>query len=391
MRTSAETHSWLKFRVSLDGVPPELWISLGECQSKCHHIAGVPIRPAMRERLMRLYLAKGALATTAIEGNTLSEDEVIRFLDGKLELPPSRQYLGQEIANVARACSEMLPEIETLQNTPITPERIKQLNAIVLNGLSLAEGVVPGEFRTANVGVARYLAPPASECPSLIARMCDWLNGSDFAARPGLEIVSSILKAILAHLYMAWIHPFGDGNGRTARMIEFQILITSGMPAPAAHLLSNHYNQTRAEYYRQLDMASKSGGDVLPFIRYAVEGFRDGLRAQVEMIRADQWETTWINFVHDQFGGLKGPTFDRRRHLVLALSQHEEPVPASDLAGLSPRLAAEYARKTPRTLSRDLNFLISMGLIDRDDHGVRALKERILAFLPPKAEQGARP
>ena len=57
------------------------------------------------------------------------------------------------------------------------------------------------------------------------------------------------------------------------------ILVISGVPAPAAHLLSNHYNQTRSEYYRQLGRASQSGGDVLPFITYAVRGFVDGLRA----------------------------------------------------------------------------------------------------------------
>lgn len=55
----------------------------------------------------------------------------------------------------------------------------------------------------------------------------------------------AIFKAVVAHLYLAWIHPVGDGNGRTARLVEFQILLSSGVPSPAAHLLSNHYNQTR--------------------------------------------------------------------------------------------------------------------------------------------------
>jgi Fic family protein len=45
-----------------------------------------------------------------------------------------------------------------------------------------------------------------------------------------VEIPYAILKAILAHLCLAWIHPFGDGNGRTARLVEFQILIFPGCP-----------------------------------------------------------------------------------------------------------------------------------------------------------------
>lgn len=51
---------------------------LGEAASKCEHIAGVPLRPSVAQELHRLYLAKGALATTAIEGNTLTENEVLQ-------------------------------------------------------------------------------------------------------------------------------------------------------------------------------------------------------------------------------------------------------------------------------------------------------------------------
>ncbi len=79
----------------------------------------------------------------------------------------------------------------------------------------------------------------------------------------------------MAHLYIAWIHPFGDGNGRTARFLEVKILLRAGIPTVAAHLLSNHYNATRSAYYRQLQRASASGGYVAPFIQYALQGFID--------------------------------------------------------------------------------------------------------------------
>jgi hypothetical protein len=80
---------------------------LGEARSKCEHIANVPLRPATAEQLHLLYLAKGALATTAIEGNTLSEDEVVRHLQGKLQLPPSKEYLAKEIDNIVAACNRI--------------------------------------------------------------------------------------------------------------------------------------------------------------------------------------------------------------------------------------------------------------------------------------------
>jgi hypothetical protein len=201
-----------------------------------------------------------------------------------------------------------------------------------------------------------------------------------------MVIVYAILKAVLAHLYLAWIHPFGDGNGRTARLVEFQILIASGVPAPAVHLLSNHYNQTRTEYYRQLDQASRSGGDALPFVLYATQGLLDGLRSQLQDIRDQQLDVAWRNYVHEAFSDKKSPSDARRRHLVLDLSQCTRPLPFSELSQVSPRIAAAYARKTAKTLSRDVKALIQMGLLAQEPDGFRARKDLILAFLPPKAE-----
>ena len=59
-------------------------MNLGEARSKCEHIAGVPLRPTVARELHQLYLAKGVLGTTAIEGNTLSEEQVRQLLEGQL-------------------------------------------------------------------------------------------------------------------------------------------------------------------------------------------------------------------------------------------------------------------------------------------------------------------
>lgn len=386
MRTFEKTHYWLTFSVDFSRAPSRLWIMLGECQSKCEHIAGVPLRPDTAKRLYQLYLAKGVLATTAIEGNTLSEEEVLRHLQGTLKLPPSREYLAQEIDNIVTGCNLILSDIKAGRVPALTSGMVKKLNQIVLDKLRLDEEVMPGEIRGHAVGVGRYQAPPAQDCEYLLDRLCEWLNSEAFNPQPEMVIVYAILKAVLAHLYLAWIHPFGDGNGRTARLVEFQILIASGVPAPAAHLLSNHYNQTRTEYYRQLDQASRSGGDALPFVLYATQGLLDGLRSQLQDIKAQQLDVAWRNYVHEAFSDKKSPSDARRRHLVLDLSQSARPLPFSELSEVSPRIAAAYARKTAKTLSRDVKALIQMGLLVQEPGGFRACKDLILAFLPPKAE-----
>ena len=82
-------------------------MNLGEAASKSEHIAGVPLRPVTAERLHLLYLAKGAGATTAIEGNSLIEKEVLRHLEGKLKMPLSKEYLTQEIDNIVTVCNQI--------------------------------------------------------------------------------------------------------------------------------------------------------------------------------------------------------------------------------------------------------------------------------------------
>jgi hypothetical protein len=116
---------------------------LGEAQSKCEHVAGVPLLPGVAEHLHQVFLAKGVLATTAIEGNTLTEEEVLRRLEGKLELPPSKQYLGQEIDNIVEACNRIANQIFTDASTALNVEDIKEYNRLVLKRLPLNEDVVP--------------------------------------------------------------------------------------------------------------------------------------------------------------------------------------------------------------------------------------------------------
>ena len=195
------------------------------------------------------------------------------------------------------------------------------------------------------------------------------------------------MKSIVAHLYLAWIHPFGDGNGRTARLVEFHTLIGCGVPSAAAHLFSNHYNETRREYYRQLDYSSQSNGELIPFIEYALQGFVDGLKEQLNVIRNQQWDVTWRNYVHEKFKDKNGEADVRRRRLALDLSMQDKPVPLSKLKEISPRVAGAYSQKTHKTLIRDINELKSMDLVEQTPAGVRAKRELMLAFLPDRRER----
>jgi len=379
----ALSHQWLKFKAQLDEAPPRFWILSGEAKSKCEHIASVPLKPAVSLKLQAVYLVRGIRATVAIEGNTLSEEQVKQRLEGTLSLPESQEYLGTEVDNIIAAVNQIGGEIAEHQIPKLSVKLIKEYNRLILKGLKLDAGVIPGEIRVGSFGVAHYRGAPADECEYLLERLCEWLNGPEFdIPNDKNRTITAILKAIIAHIYIEWIHPFGDGNGRVGRLTEFFILLSSGIPSPAAHLLSNHYNLTRSEYYRHLDESSRSGGNLLPFMEYALQGFVDGLRLQLKDIRNQQWNLAWESFVYEHFGNKTSPSDQRRCHLVLDLSSSRKPVTLEKVALLTPRLAAAYATKRPRTVIRDLNRLIEMGLVQLTKAGYRARKRSILAFLP---------
>ncbi len=361
---------------------------LGEAQSKIQHIAGSLLNPDVAKEMHILYLAKGVLATTAIEGNTLTEEDARKRVIGQLQLPPSQEYLGRELDNIVEAFNEIKNELVFGTGRPLSQQVIEDYNRAILKGLELEEGVVPGEIPERNVGVGNYLGAPREDCPYLLDRLSDWLNGSDFEPRdPFGALPMAILKAILGHLYLAWIHPYGDGNGRTARLMELRILLEAGVPTAATHLLSNHYNQTRTEYYRQLQRASNPvGGGVLPFVLYALRGFVDGLRDQLATIRAQQFDDRWEQHIYQQFGRTNSHSKLRQRQLVLELSKSDAPVQKSDLRRLSPELVEMYGGKTGKTLTRDVNALVKMDLVRRVGRAYLANKTLIEAFRPVSAE-----
>ncbi len=385
VRAYQESHHFITFTLHLEQAPSRFWMLLGEACSLCKQIKGSPLLPETFTRLHQIYLARGVQATTAIEGNTLSLDQVSRRIGGLRELPPSKEYLGQEVDNIIGVCNEILEGMEKGIVRPVTPQLIKEYNRAVLRGLDLGPGVVPGEIPTYRVGVADYEAAPRVDCEFLLSRLCSWLQNMESSQALHDQIATAIVSAVLAHLYLVWIHPFGDGNGRTARLIEHQLLAAAGVPSPATHLLSNHYNETRTEYYVQLRRSSATANGVMDFLIYSLQGLVDGLQEQVDYIQQQQVTVLWENYVNSRFpGSSRGDV--RKRNLAVALSQQDEPIPRFELRLLSATIAADYAQVTDRTLSRDIAELESIGLVERTQSGIRARKEIILGFLPPVSE-----
>lgn len=371
---------WITFNIDLRRIPWQSWVRLGECVARCDYMKTVPLKPGVRDQLHLIYLAKGVHATTAIEGNTLTEEQVRSVIEKQVKLPPSKEYLEQEVQNIIDACNELGKEIASGHFGNMTVKRICDFNRRVLaNGVPHAEKAVPGEFRQHNVMVGNvYRAPDAQKVPDMMESFCRWMNSEAFQNK-NMPVHFAILKAVIAHLYIAWIHPFGDGNGRVARLLEFAILLSSSIPSPAAHLLSNHYNATRAEYYSQLDKASKIN-DPTSFFDYAIQGFYDGLEEQLKYVQEHITDVCWREYIYERFHQIGvGEVIKRRRELALRIAEHRNPLDKKSLMLL---MSKEYAGKTPKTLMRDLNELEEHQLIIRKADKYTANKNLILTYLP---------
>lgn len=173
------------------------WMLLGEARSKCDHIRFSPLAEETAKKLHILYLAKGVGATTAIEGNSLSEAQVQERIEGTLDLPPSKAYLGVEVDNMLAAYHGVLARVRAGERIAINRGALCRLNAQILDNLAVEDHVLPGEFRTVSVVAGAYRAAPAEDVPYLIDRLLRLAGNHPGARRP------------VALLYA--VHGFVDG------------------------------------------------------------------------------------------------------------------------------------------------------------------------------------
>ncbi|MBU4121232.1 MAG: Fic family protein [Proteobacteria bacterium] len=360
---------------------------LGQCESIIQAISSAPVKPEYRKRMLAVSLRKGARATTAIEGNTLSEEEVAR-IDAGENLPPSKEYLQIEVKNVIEALNQIRTEVITEDKAFIlSPELIERFNHFVGKNLGDHFQSVPGKFRTPghNVVVGGYRPPLGEDVAPLMIRFCEWTRDAFRYEEGKQSFQDQVIQAIVAHVYIAMLHPFGDGNGRTARLIEFYILLRAGLPDMASHILSNHYNDTRQEYYRQLDQCVRER-ELSGFVRYAVLGFRDGLKGVLDIVQKNLLEMSWQKFIYDTLDSKKatGKTraiVKRRRTLALQFPVDQWHTP-DDLVVSSGILAKEYATLSSATLMCDLAELERLELIVKDKGRYKGNIEILRGYLP---------
>ena len=367
------SHDFIQFPPRLAHAPPKFWLLMGEIEAVLSNLRATVLPPDEVEYLQTIYLAKGVHATTAIEGNPFLEFDVLHQV--RKDWPRSALFERQhrEIDNMVEAFAAVNSDFGADEPSLFSLELLNRYHRAILRDLESAE-VQAGKLRLHRVTVGRYLAPPADDCEMLLDELCAWLNTE--AGPPEGQMryrqAWAVVKAIAAHAYFAWIHPYADGNGRMARLIEYALLVRAGIPECAAHLPSYAYWHSRERYYQQLQEShgEYSGGayrqgDLSQFILYALEVIWEELNAFDTKVKSVQMSTFMRERIRSYFPSILSIPQQRRLRLVLDLTLQfpDAPMTHRDIWNNLDFMPTGEFEFSVIQLDRDLMALLKMGLL----------------------------
>ena len=372
--------SWtVHFNLRLATTAQDIVVDLARIHALASVIRGIPIPPPVQQRLDRLNILRAVRGTTGIEGTELSEEEVSQVVEapvGAAVLGHDREREEQETRN-ANALMQFVGEY--VRNHPsalLTEPLLLTFHEILTAGIDY-EHNEPGRYRSHAVNVGAYRPPSTpEEVRDMMAGFFSWFNG-------GLpNSWDPVLRAIVAHFYVVSIHPFGDGNGRTARAVESFLLYKAGVNVRGYYSLANYYYQNRDDYiYHLNDIQMRGGVDLTPFASFALKGLVHELEAVhnevLEEVRVLAFRDYARRTLADA-GKLGNPAGDRQLQLLIELAGR--PVSVKALRSGSDPLAALYRGVTQRTLTRDLNYLKEQNLVSLDGDELHARVDLMTQF-----------
>lgn len=236
---------------------------------------------AIFQQLKEIFHTLESLGSARIEGNhtTLAD-----YVESKIEaaVHPSDQI--REIQNIEQAMDYIERSVEF--GGRITEHFIRELHQLTVTGLEREGDDHPGKYRPANVqiGGAEHLPPDAATVSMYMQELTDFINRDD---PPKYDLI----KMALAHHRFLWIHPFGNGNGRTVRLLSYAMLIKYGFNVQAGGRVLNPtavFCNDRNAYYDKLSRADTGTDEGLEaWCFYVLSGIRDELTKVDRITRYD--------------------------------------------------------------------------------------------------------
>ena len=219
-------------------------------------------------RLRKINHIRTIRGTTAIEGNTLTEEQITAILAGKRVAGPQR-------------------EIDEIKDAHAAYEAIESFNPYSIDDLLKAHGLMtkglvdrPGKFRNCNVGVMDgagnvvHMAPPFANVPSLVKDLFAWLADSEDPV---------LIKSCVFHYEFEFIHPFNNGNGRTGRYWQTAIL-GKWRNAFYAAPIENIVWENQRGYYLAIQRSTLLGNSK-PFIDFMLERILQAIKGKGDELK----------------------------------------------------------------------------------------------------------
>ncbi len=242
-------------------------------------ILNAPLVPKWEVSLRREALIKSAHSSTAIEGNPLSLEQVSNLAAGRDIMV--RRKDRQEVLNYLEAL-ERIPEFA--KRSPLKSEDLREVHKTVTKE-TLENPEDEGIFRNRQVFVGNritgeviFMPPPPEQVPQLVNEFLEWSNSTV------VNEIDPVIEAGLTHYELVRIHPFVDGNGRTARVIATLFLYKRGFDSKRFFALDDYYDQDRRSYYAALKGVDQNALDLTGWLEYFTDGVAVSIKAVKEKV-----------------------------------------------------------------------------------------------------------
>jgi Fic family protein len=326
-------------------------------------IAHLPFTPALLKSLRETARLFTTHYSTMIEGNLLTQEQVVLVVKDDAHFP-GRQRDEFEVKGYYTALSFI--EQWSLRPNTISENQIQLLHAYVMSGGKTR--VKPSDYRDGQ-NVIRdsashkivYMPPEAHDVPQLMRSLVNWLNTDTDLPLP--------LKAAIAHYQFATIHPYFDGNGRTARLLTTLILHQGGYDLKGIYSLEEYYARHLSAYYAALNVGpshnyylGRADADITQWLEYFCQGMAEAFEnVQRQAIIASRPKN------QDQSTLLR--KLDARQRKSLELFQEQDTITAKEIAAL-------FSFK-PRTSSAICNQWVESGFLAIVDPSKKARRYKL--------------
>lgn len=319
------------------------------------------VSPSTRDRYIVSSLIEESLRSSQIEGAVTTRKaakEMVR--QGRRPRTKSEHM----VLNNYRT----MEHIRTVCTKKLTPARVFELHRMITEG-TLDDPTETGRLRTEKdkvhvvdaEGETMHVPPEASELPSRLKAMCNFATGPR-----GQEFLNPILRAIILHFWLAYDHPFVDGNGRCARALFYWSMLHEGYWLCEFLSISHVVHRTRRQYYRAFLHTETDDNDLTYFILYHLKVIRDAITDLHKYIQRKAREVRQID------RRLRSTEFLNHRQRDLLSHALRHPDHAYTIAGH--RRSHNVVYQTART---DLLDLADRGFLEKRKSG------RALTFFVP--------